>query len=277
MRTLLLLFLLCAAATAAAQEPPRVGRDGYRLDVPGVLEPPRPPPRPPETPFGAAYRRAGFPRMVLFFNRDLSDVASSGAVLRRRDELTVEGDAQLRERAPQPGAAMLPAAEGRKQAPSDRNVDEHARLQASRTTEVTVERAAVGARTPPLDEATQWLFETAFGNRLGTERVRMVDRSTAIRLAAASATTQDPQRLEMTAIRGQAEIMLLVRQSLLGQGAEARRFVRLTAIDTRSGAILADDVVTPPAGDPATAASAAGDMAAANLLGRLTTTWTPPR
>ncbi len=281
---------------AVAQDAPRVGRDGYREGMPAVLSPPRPPPRPappPETPFAAAYRRAGFPRLVLFFNRDLVDTATSTVVLQRQEVANVERDGQRTARLQDGSGSADTAAPVKEdalpigqlkdgvpvasQAPARRlDIDAHDKIQAERRTEVSVQRQPVGARAAPLDEASQWLFETGFTARLATERVRMVDRAAAVRLASVARGGADPQLLEVAAIRDHADIAVLVRAAAMPAVPGGQLF-RVTAVDTRGGTILADEVVTPPAGGtPGTLATAVGDMAAAGLMARLTTTWSPP-
>jgi hypothetical protein len=290
--------LVCSTALlgspAVAQDMPQIGRDGYRQGVPGVIVLPRPqrPQPPPESSFAAAYRRAGFPRLVLFFNRDLSDAASGDTVLRSREELTSEGTSSRREREQliSPPSSPPLAQGGLRQAaeragsssaePRETQPDivTQERLQASRAVEVSVQRSSAGSRATPLDEASQWLFETAFSSRMTEERVSIVDRASAIRIAAASATTLDPQRLEIAAVRSHADIVVLVRATAFESGSEARRLYRLTAIDSRNGLILSDDVLVPPAAtDGPTAASATGSMAASTLIQKLTRVWSPVR
>lgn len=306
-----------SASAAMAQDLPRVGRDGYRQDVPAVLSPPRPPPRPPESPFGEAYRRAGYPRMVLFFNRDIADQTAGQLVQRRQEVASTEREGRLAVReqsgapsqagtgglmaprmaalpdlgapkdgdpglgAPVPGAAVLPAQQApvEPDAPAARRgeVEERSRTQTERNVEISVQRRGAGARAAPLDEASQWLFETGFTSRLATERVRMVDRAAAVRLAATARSTGDPQALEMAALRDHADLALLVRAAPM-PGVAGGNLFRVTAVDTRRGTILADEVIRPPAGTPGSEVpSIAGDMAASTLMARLAALWLPAR
>ena len=266
-----------------------------------MLSPPRPPPRPPETSFQTAYRLAGYPRMVLFFNREIADVATSGAVLRQRDETTYRDDQRLQGRSqveparegttsltsPQPTSkfdASVPVA-GETPRPTEaerRSIDLEStrRTQTEQTRELSVQRPSVGGRQTPLNEAQQWQYESAFTGRLSDERARLVDRATSMRLAA-SVRIDDPQRLETAALRGLADVAVVVRVALADASArpgDAQGVIyRVTAVDTRSGQILADEVVTPRPREGLDAATAGGTDSATQLMLRLTQRWTPPR
>ncbi len=289
----------CGAALGAAAQD--VGRDGYRSGVPGVMSPPPPPPRPPETPFQTAYRLAGYPRMILFFNREIADVATSGVVVRQRDETTSRDEQRLQGRTqsepardgnaglvlPLPSDKFEPSlpVTGEVQRPTEPerrsvDIDSTRRTQVERTRELSVNRPAVGGRASPLTEAQQWQYESAFTGRLSDERARLVDRATAMRLAA-SVRADDPQRLETAALRGLADVAVVVRVALASpdarQGDLPGVIYRLTAIDTRSGQLLADEVVAPRAADGMEPATASGLDSATTLMRRLTQRWTPAR
>lgn len=254
-----------AVTPAYSQEVPRIGRDGYLLGIPGVIKPPSPPPPPRLTAFEAAYRSAGRPRMVLFFNRDIADTASSAPIVQRRETARVTEDVTASgSRAPVPGDA-----EGRNER-SD--ISGHQDLRVETTTEVTVRREAQGGRQAPTDEAQQWLFESAFTDRLAADRIRVVDRATAIRIAGLTPIA-DPQRLETGAIRSYADLVVVVRATPMADGSLLHR---VTAIDTRNGSMSADILV--PASDVAQGgASAVGKLAADRLVARLIAAWTPAR
>jgi hypothetical protein len=292
-------FLGACVVQAAAQEPTRVGRDGFREGVPAVLSPPRPPRPPAETPFAAAYRRAGQPRMVLFFNRDIADTPTSQAVVRRQEVVTAGRDGRftLREQGspPQarvatpedgtaPKAAIIAQDEPRSAPPADSvatprqvEIEDRLQVQTERRSEVRIERQPIGARTAPMDEGSQWQFETGFTRRLATERVRMVDRAAAVRISVAARSIADPQQLEIAAIREHAEIAVLVRAAPM-PAAHGGLIYRVTAVDVRRGTILADEVVSPPSNSgPADIPNVTGDLAAAALMSRLQTEWTPLR
>lgn len=294
-------LVIATADPSAAQDLPRIGNDGFRQGVPSVMSPPRPPrpPQPaPETPFAGAYRRAGSPRLILFFNRDISAVPTSEARVQRRDIAIIERDGRLTTRgqapsAPPSTAGRPPAGQSKSTlevqagpdatAPSETpagprqvEVEDRLRLQSERRTEVTVERQALGARDAPMDEGSQWQFETGFTRRLATERVRMVDRATALRISTAARSILDPQQLETAAIREHAEVVVLVRAAPM-QAAPGGSIYRVTAVDLRRGTILADEVITPPAVEPAQLPASSGDLAAAALMLRLQSEWSPPR
>ena len=295
------LLVMASAGTSAAQDLPRIGNDGFRQDVPSVLSPPRPPrpPQPaPETLFASAYRRAGSPRLILFFNRDISAVTTGEARVQRRDIAIIERDGRLMAReqgpsAPATTAGRSPAGQSKSTlevqaepdatassetptGPRQVEVEDRLRLHSDRRTEVTVERQAFGARDAPMEEGSQWQFETGFTRRLATERVRMVDRSTALRISTAARSILDPQQLETAAIREHAEVVVLVRAAPM-QAAPGGSIYRVTAVDLRRGTILADEVITPPAVDPAQLPASSGDLAAAALMLRLQSEWSPPR
>ena len=203
-----------------------VDKDGYRMGLPGVMTPPPPPrkPKPPTppppprlSPWEDAYGRAGKPRMVLFFNRDVSDDTRGNPVLRLHEETNasvhVEGH--------------------------DGDATQSVRGQADVTREVSVERRATGARAAAGDEAGRWQFEAAFTQRLEAEHARLVDRSAAIRIVGMSHVT-DPQVLETAAMQGLAEVVILVRSAPMSDG---KSLWRMTAISTRSGHVEADVVL----------------------------------
>jgi hypothetical protein len=259
-RNILTISLLLATmgTVAHAQEPSQIGKDGYRVGLPGVITPPappKPPPPPKLTPFEAAYQAAGHPRLVLFFNHEIADTAYSNPVLQRKDTLTASDN-------------QSEQADTTKTGSRTSSEEVHGEV----TTEWKVNRDAVGSRHAPVDEASQWMFESAFTEKLSGERIRLVDRATAMRIVGREAII-DPQQLETAAIRNLADIAVIVRAAPIENGG---LLYRITAVDTRNGRIVGDVLV--PTSDVAQGGpTAVGTLAGDRLIQHLINEWTPAR
>lgn len=232
----------------------QVGRDGYRTDVPSVVIPPRPPPRPrpPElSPFEKAYGQAGRPRIILFFNRDLTDETRSGFTVRRREETVLEN----RVRGSEDRTDTRTASEA------------ELRLREDNVRDFQIVRPRQAARETSVNEADLWVVESAFSRRLGQPGIRMVDRALAIRIAG-NTGIMDAQLLETVAMRGLAEVAVVVRHTRTSDGA----FLwRASATNTRDGRSVADVVL--PESDVANGRAGVGEALAGRLFDALMEAW----
>lgn len=206
------------AAPAAAQTSP-----GFRAGTPPVLTPP---PRA-EDPgvlavaqSTAEYRRAGSPRVVVFWNRELSDRIANDfdTVMLERGESAS-------------GAASAVSRNGR--------YAEGAQVSAyERETRVGRREVADDLRGSLLGEDREWRFLEAFQGRLQSAGVRLVDRSLAMRsIAAQPGGPADKQTAEMGGIARLADLMLAIVQTPAVDAPLGVRF-KVTVTDLRDGTIL---------------------------------------
>lgn len=261
--------VLCAAVAgpAAAQ---------YREGTPEVLAPP---PRAPDMRIGQEtrsaddYRRAGSPRIVVFWNRELSDRIANDydSVLTDRRESSE-------------GAAAAVSRNGR--------YAEGARV-TTNDREVRIGRREVedDSRGSLLPEDLEWELLDTFQSRLQSMGLVLVDRSLAMRsIAAAEGGPTDKQTAEMRGIARLADLMMTLTQTDAPDAPLGVRF-KITVTDLKSGRIvttLVADGEGPPRGPgrfvagangferqqaPPLDASQAGANLASDLLIRLAGKW----
>jgi hypothetical protein len=221
----------CAAAALAA---PAAAQ--YREGTPTVLTPA---PRGPdmratqETRSADDYRRAGSPRIVVFWNRELSDRIANDydSVLTDRSE-TAEGAAASVSRNGR-------YAEGARVTTTDREIRLGRR-------EVDDDR-----RGALLDEDREWQLLEAFQGRLQSMGLVLVDRALAMRaVAAAEGGPSDKQTAEMRGIAGLADLMMTLTQTPSPDAPLGIRF-KITVTNLKDGRIIATLVADgdgPPAG-----------------------------
>ncbi len=206
------------AAPAAAQVGP-----GFRSGTPPVLTPP---PRQAdsrvldEAQSAAEYRRAGSPRVVVFWNRELSDRIANDydTVMLERGESAS-------------GAASAVSRNGR--------YAEGAQVSAyERETRIGKREVTDDSRASLLGEDREWTFLEAFQGRLQSAGVRLVDRSLAMRsIAAQPGGPYDKQTAEMGGIARFADLMLAIVQTPADDAPLGVRF-KVTVTDLRDGTIL---------------------------------------
>lgn len=206
------------ATPAAAQTGP-----GFRPGTPPVLSPPPRAADPrmfDEARSAAEYRRAGSPRIVVFWNRELSDRIANDydTVMLERGEATS-------------GAASAVSRNGR--------YAEGAQVSAyERETRVGRREVTDDSRGSLLGEDREWTFLEAFQGRLQSAGVRLVDRSLATRTMAASmGGPSDKQSAEMSGIARLADLMLAIVQTPAADAPLGVRF-KVTVTDLRDGTIL---------------------------------------
>jgi len=193
MRALSFLIALafCGSALPAAAQ--------YRESTPDVAAPPpaRFDPREMELARArAAYNAAGTPRVVVFWNRELSDRISNDC-----DQVTIDRGTN------EVGIATGVSRNRRFAAGAQVSSYEAETRQGRREVE-SDEREGV------LSESQEWRFLDAFENRLRTIGLAMVDRKLAMRkLAATQAADADKQTIEMLGIADLCDVVLTVLQT----------------------------------------------------------------
>lgn len=148
--------------------------------------------------FRAAYRRAGSPRMVVYWNRDLGDA------------LTTQYDHVQQATHVAQGAAVAQLSDDGRTLTQDAGV-------ASVTTLRSGERRIDdnGSRQL-LPERSDWPLMTAFNARLQGGGARLVDRTVAMRSHAAGESAEqrkDTQTLELKALQDKADLLVEVLQT----------------------------------------------------------------
>ncbi len=206
-----------------------------------------------------AYRRDGLPRIVLFFNRDIAEITAASPILRQSVTITGIDEAALKgttKAYPEPKVntdlVVKPLQSGEALGGDQHrgldavNLETSEKLNLQKTTEISVSRVPVGSRQQLISEAQEWLLESGFTTRMGTEGARLLDRATAIRLMPSGSL--DPQLLETEALRSQAEIAVVIRAAPLdpaGPRTIQNLLFTVMAVKTRNGQILVDRIVRP--------------------------------
>ncbi len=267
-------LILTAPLAVAALASPAAAQ--YREGLPPVMAPP--PPRIDPSAFGEGqsvgdYRRAGSPRLVVFWNRELSDRTSAGM----DTVITEHGESAE-------GAAAAVSRSGR--------YSEGARVAAyEKETRIGLREAPGDARSSLMSEEAEWRFMEAFQGRLMSAGIRLVDRPVAMRAIAASQDgPSDRQKAEMAGIARMADLMLAIVQAPAPDTPLGIRF-KVAVTDLRDGTILAtfvDDGNGPTRGPgrfvagangfereraPSVEVESAGANLASALLARLAGRW----
>jgi len=215
---------LCAIACIASIATPAIAQ--YRENMPEVLA--APPPR--ATPgqqnmaavsaFRAAYARKKSPRMVVFWNRQLTDSLSTSYEAWSRVSLAdgrfsdrtdyYDGTTSVSGR-----AAELEVRSGRTASTAD------------------------GARGVGLPERADWRAAQGFNRTMLQGGARLIDRTLIMRSTALrSANRDDAQSIEMSALTGKADLLVEVLQTP-DESAPSGYTFRVDVKDIRSGTLLA--------------------------------------
>ena len=108
-----------------------------------------------------------------------------------------------------------------------------------------------GSRAPVMAEKDMWRFEKGFEDPFLKAGARLVDRSSMIRIAGDKHPgASDVQRIEMSALRGHADVFIEVLMTY-DSGSPSGYLFRATAKDVNTGAVIADamsDGATPGSG-----------------------------
>lgn len=212
----LAISIVCATAAPLAAQ--------YREGTPEVIAPP--PARFDSTTSDlararAAYNAAGSPRVVVFWNRELSD-----RVANDYDEVLIESGTM------QTGIATGVSRNRRYAAGSKVSNFETVSRQGRR--EVEDDR-----RDGVLSEKEEWQFLQAFENRLRAIGLVMVSREVAMRkLAAEAGGSSDKQSMEMQGIADFSDVMLTVLQTP-DPAAPVGVLFRVTATRLSDGVVIA--------------------------------------
>lgn len=208
----------------------------YREDMPEVLRAPPPLRSAAErgaasaSAFRSAYARRKSPRMVIFWNRQLTDSLSTSY-----EEWT-----------------RLSFAEGGYQAVSE---DEAVAGRAGEVEYRSGRTAATadGARTAGLPERADWRAAQGFNRMMLSGGARLIDRTLIMRATALhkAGDRGDAQSIEMSALIGKADLLVEVLQTPDGDAPSGYTF-RVDVKDIRSGTLLATVVTqgNPPSSGP---------------------------
>ena len=231
---LALLPLVFVATPAQAQ---------FRDGQPGVLQP-APAPRDPgagvNQAFAATYRRAGSPRIVVFWNREFDDEVASEYEDRTVDhEVTDTSNHALEETTAGPSGQTVRREGGEL-------------TERMRETTAGTRRVKPAARAQQGGESTNWLLEDAFSAVLAQAGARLVDRKMVMRLTGSSLGAGERANLQDLETRGMSRYADIVLEVLAAPdtGAPGGAAYRIVARDLRTARPLGSFTTsaTPPVG-----------------------------
>jgi hypothetical protein len=200
------LLLASAAIAGSVQAAPREGQEPVK----------RPPPPAPDVAttatanFGPAYRRAGSPKIVIFWNRHFDDEVAS------RYRTTTEYEEH-----------------------SDGNGSVYGRSS-------TGDERVTSKRTDLVDEPVDWEMEGSFNSTLTGAGARLVDRTSIMRTqgqADGAEERANVQGIETRAVTGKADITVEILSTSDSRTSEGITY-RIVAKDVRNAVVLADFTTT---------------------------------
>jgi len=206
-------------------------RAQYRDGLPPVMTPPphyaAPDPAGVLAGFADTYRRQGAPRVIVFWNRALSDATASAYELRSDSRSDTHGAEDL-----------TLYADGRT-ITRDSTTESSSRMGLHRTDD---------GKRGGLSERADWRAEEGFNKAMLANGVRLVDRAMAIRATAAGpgGGGGDAVAAESAALAGKADLLVEILQTPDASAPSGYAF-RVDVKDVRSGALLANFVTR---GDP---------------------------
>lgn len=232
-------LLLFAILPLAALASPALAQ--FRSGQPDALAPaaaPRDPGGGINQAFGAAYRRAGSPRIVVFWNREFDDeVASEFEDREVEHEVTDVSNHGIEQTTSGPSGQTVRRKGGEL-------------TERMRETALGTKRVKPAARARQGGETVDWRLEDGFSAALGEAGVRLVDRAMAMRLTGLGTGIGERgnvQELETRGMSRYADIMLevLAAPDVRAPGGAAYRIV---ARDLRTARPLASftTTATPP-------------------------------
>jgi len=223
---------LLPAAGSAAQE--------YRQGMPEVMKAPPPPPSAGQinaasaSAFRSSYARRKSPRMVIFWNRQLTDSLSTSYEEWARYTLA---DGRVIDKTEYYDGSTTVAGRG-----------VEAEYRSGRTA-----ATADGARATGLAERADWRAAQGFNRTMLSGGARLIDRTLIMRSTALNKGIDrgDAQSVEMSALMGKAELLVEVLQTP-DDGAPSGFTFRVDVKDIRSGTLLATVVTqgNPPSPGP---------------------------
>jgi hypothetical protein len=208
MRLLKFTSLLAVAAVIAA---PAIAQQGEQR--PRMMTPP--PPAPDQasvasSAFSSAYRRAGNPRIVIFWNRAFDDEVAS----------TYRTTTDWEEH-------------------NDGNGNSYGRSS-------TGDERQTSKRRDLVDEPVDWDMEGAFNSTMSGAGARLVDRASIMRTQGAADGAEERanvQGIETRAVTGKADITVEILSTVDSRSSQGISY-RITARDVRNATILADFTTT---------------------------------
>ncbi len=228
------------AAAAALMLAAGAGAQEYREGMPEVLRAPPPPPSASQinaasaSAFRAAYARRKSPRMVIFWNRQLTDSLSTSYEEWSRYTLN---EGRVVDKTLYDDGSTLTAG---------RAVESERRSGRTATT-------ADGARDTGLPERADWRAAQGFNRTMLSGGARLIDRTLIMRSTALKpgVDRSDAQSVEMSALTGKAELLVEVLQTP-DEDAPSGYTFRVDVKDIRSGTLLATVVTQgiPPSAGP---------------------------
>jgi len=220
---------ILATALAFGLVTTAAGAQTYREGMPEVLQ--APPPRPgagamdaaTASSFRAAYARHKSPRMVIFWNRQLTDSLSTSYEEWSRVSLV---DGRSAEK-----TVYYDGAEANS-----------ARVAVAETRSGRTASTADGQRETGLAERADWRAAQGFNRTMLAGGARLIDRNLIMRSTALrSADKNDAQSVEMSALEGKADLLVEVLQTPDSSAPSGYTF-RVDVKDIRSGTLLANVV-----------------------------------
>jgi hypothetical protein len=204
----------------------------YRAGMPQVVAPPtaqqQPAPRPNiAAGFAGAYQKAGRPRILVFWNRELTDSANSR--YEDYEKTTVSSQHHRSDSA-------------------DETITETGKATTSQSDElgtVTTERGTGvrtiddGGKRVAAKESVDWRLESSFYHPFMAAGVRLVDRNMAIRSihgGKAEGSWYDAQSLETSALLGKADLLMEIQMTPDDDSPIGSRF-RVTIKDVQTGQV----------------------------------------
>lgn len=175
--------------------------------------------------FAAAYARARSPRVVVFWNRELTDDLESD----REDVTTFASSSRFDNRAHGVEYATRRADHTRVSSSAESSTEGEIRSTSRRVDE--------GRRASPHDEVVDFDMERGFSDALASGGVRLIDRTAILRSKAVQVGTTNVQTAEALALGDKAELLLEV-VPMAGPD-EAGTQYRIVARDIASGRIMA--------------------------------------
>jgi hypothetical protein len=212
--------------------------------------------------FRGAYAARKSPRIAIFWNRVLTDdVESAKQHVEREDRAVVVGGAVTTRVQGGGSTSIQPYGYGsleQRSAGGEAQTTFGAAGVSVRERTTTDVQQGFGARAPAMIERDSWRFESGFADLFTQAGARLVDRNTIIRVTGDKSNMTDKQRVEMSALRGFAD--LFVEVLVTSDPASPSGYVfRATAKDVNTGQLIAD--VT---SDGADAESGATEFVATN-------------
>jgi hypothetical protein len=194
--------------------------------------------------FRAAYAAGNSPRIVILWNRALSD--DIDAAQQHVDRTTQSSSANVTANATVSGGSTTNAQPYGYGTLVQSNGGANASKSASATSSSSRDRVTTdaqqgtGARADVMSEQDFWLFQTAFSDPFVRAGARLVDRNTITRVASdKSPNITDKQRAEIAGLSGFADLFIEVLVAVNPASPSGYLF-RATAKDVKTGQILAD-------------------------------------